>query len=249
MSTIVVEVCVDSRSPEYVTRSVKSAMEAGAKRIELCSDMHLDGLTPPEEHIKAARSAMGECRGLLCMIRPRGGDFFYSEDEIRVMEEQIAMAADSGADGIVLGVLNADQTIDEKALKRLTTIAKSKALSVTFHRAFDATGNHEAALERLLQHDVDRILTCGIGWEQKGTAVDGLPVLKKLLTRADRQLEIVVGGGLSKDNVVQIVSSLEPINSLMSFHLYSGVIENGEVSPKLVQMVYQNVCTPLIDHI
>ena len=241
MPSIDVEICVDSRSPEYVARSVKSAMEAGAKRIELCSDMHLDGLTPPEEHIKAARTAMGEREGLLCMIRPRGGDFIYSDDEILQMEKQIIMAADAGANGVVLGVLKEDRTIDEQALKQLTTVAKSRYLAVTFHRAFDATENHEATLDQLLQHDVDRILTCGTSWGQKGTAIDGLPVLKKILSRVGKQLEIVVGGGLSQDNEREVVGFLAPCNGLMSVHLHSGVMADGEVSPELVKTVCGNV--------
>ena len=241
MSKMALEICVDSRNPEYVARSVKTAIEAGAKRIELCSDMQQDGLTPLKAHIEAARKAMGENKGLLCMIRPRGGNFSYSENEIQQMEKQILIAADAGADGIVLGVLNDDQTIDEKALSRLTKIAKNRSLSVTFHRAFDATENPETALNLLLQYDIDRILTCGIGWGQKGSAVDGLPSLQKLLTKAEKKIEIVVGGGLSKDNVAKIVDSLAPMDGLMSVHLHSGVMENGEVASELVRTVHFNV--------
>ena len=120
MSRVDVEICVNSRDPEYVAKSVGVSIAAGAGRIELCSDMHLDGLTPPQEHIVAARDAMGSQRGLLCMIRPRGGGFIYTPDEVSLMEAQIRMAAEAGSNGVVLGALVAgDHSIDQKVLTRL----------------------------------------------------------------------------------------------------------------------------------
>ena len=238
MLSMDVEICVDSRDPEYVARSVKTAFSAGAKRIELCSDMHLDGLTPPGEHIQAARRAMGENSGLLCMIRPRSGNFFYSEQEVDLMEKQIDLAADSGADGVVFGALKAsDHSIDEKALGRLMYKAKSRYLDVTFHRAFDACQNMNASLDLLIEHGVDRVLTSGTAWESGDSAVQGLPVLEKLVRQAGKRLEMVVGGGVTPSNAHTIVQSLSlaPLNGSVSLHLHSGVMEAGEVSRELVK--------------
>ena len=239
LSSIDIEICVDSRDPVYVARSVERALSAGARRIELCAEMAEDGLTPPVEHITAARQAMGSVPGLMCMIRPRGGGFVYSADELDLMEAQIRSAFEAGANGIVLGTLLADGSIDKQNLQRLITVAKECGLEVTFHRAFDATPDFLASLEILMKSGVDRILTCGTAWGTSGSALTGLGVLEKLVRRAEKQVEIIIGGGVSPDNSREILSGLPVEQATVSLHAHSGVMTGGEVSRELVSAVCQ----------
>jgi copper homeostasis protein len=128
------------------------------------------------------------------MIRPRGGDFLYSDMELDVMRTDIELAKSLGADGLVLGVLNADGTIDEATTKALVELAKP--LPVTFHRAFDMTRDPSEALEAVIRTGAVRILTSG----QRPTAEAGAEVLKQLVQQAGRRIEIMAGAGVSADN-------------------------------------------------
>ncbi|MGI9275049.1 MAG: copper homeostasis protein CutC [Endozoicomonas sp.] len=241
LSSIDIEICVDSRDPDYVARSVERTVSAGARRIELCAEMAEDGLTPPAEHIIAARQAMGSVPGLICMIRPRGGDFVCSEDEINLMASQIRMASEAGANGVVLGILKADGSIDQQNLERLIGVAKECGLKVAFHRAFDATPDFLESLETLIETGVDRILTCGTAWGSSGTAMTGLSVLEKLVRRAGKQIEINVGGGVSPGNALVILSGLPVELGVVSLHAHSNVMMGGEVSRELVRALCQAV--------
>ena len=147
-SMISVEVCIHSKDDAYVSRSVNNAWKGGAERIELCAHMELDGLTPAVKHIELAREAFRDRPGLLPMIRPRGGDFFYCRDDIDLMERQIKAAAIAGADGVVIGVLDQRTSAVHKPYsERLVGMAREHELSVSFHRAFDATPDWQFALE------------------------------------------------------------------------------------------------------
>ncbi|MET4695528.1 copper homeostasis protein CutC [Endozoicomonas lisbonensis] len=230
-----IEVCINSASVDYVNRAAAAAELGGARRIELCAAMDQDGLTPAIEHIRAARKAFRP-EGLMVMVRPRAGNFYYSLEESDVMVRQIEMAARACADGVVLGGLRArDNAIDEGLLLRLLDTARSLKLTTTFHRAFDATLDPEKSLDTLMQLGVDRVLTSGTRWGSGEAAMQGVPLLNRLIAQAGQCIEIVVGGGLSPDNSPELMGQLVRSSGKVSLHAYSGVLHNGEVSSERVR--------------
>ncbi|MDX1701657.1 MAG: copper homeostasis protein CutC, partial [Melioribacteraceae bacterium] len=185
-------------------------------------------LTPKIEHIIKARKAFRDRQGLMVMIRPRSGDFSYSPQEIDQMIEQIHIAGESGADGIVLGVLRSnDNYVDTDLLLKLKEISSQYNFSVTFHRAFDATPDPLESVELLIQLGIDRILTSGTPWGDKGLALGGIDNLRKIVEISRGRIEIVIGGGISIFNVRNILSDLIITGKRISVHSYSGVQENG----------------------
>jgi copper homeostasis protein len=201
--------------------------------------MHLDGLTPSKEHIEVAREAFQDRPGLLVMIRPRAGNFSYNPQEIDEMLEQIVIAAKCGANGVVFGVLHEDDhSINLPKLKLLVHKARKLNLKTSFHRAFDATPNNSEALDSLIDLNVDRVLTSGVPWNKKGTALEGIQAIKKLVNRAEKRLEIVVGGSVSPANAQLILNEL-PGEAAISLHAYSSVLEEGYTSEKLVSDLVQ----------
>ncbi|MEZ4770914.1 MAG: copper homeostasis protein CutC [Caldilineales bacterium] len=136
MSHFPVEICIDARDDAAVRTAASAARLGGADRIELCSAMHLDGLTPDPRHIGIARDAFRDRPGLLVMVRPRDGDFSYDADEIDLMAGQIELAHQHRADGVVFGVLRAsDSRIAVAPMRRLVDVARGRDLAVTCHRA------------------------------------------------------------------------------------------------------------------
>lgn len=234
-----VEICVNSSARDYVFRSVSASYEGGAARIELCGDMSVGGITPEQDHILAAREAFQERKGLLCMIRPRGGDFFFSSDEVILMLQQIEMAAQSGADGVVIGTLSSKTgKIDVESVSRLLERARHFNLQVTFHRAFDATVDVYESLDTLMELGVNRVLTSGTAWDSSKGAVEGISVLSKLSRQAGSDIEIVVGGGVSPENAGSLVTDL---SAPVSVHAYSSVLEKNEVSVPRVEALLKAV--------
>ena len=187
------EVCVDS------VESAVAAERGGAARVELCSDLIEGGLTPSYGMLRTVRAAVNI--ELMAMVRPRGGDFCYSDAEFLVMQEDLAAAKDAGADGIVLGLLSPDGTVDTARTKHLLELARP--LPVTFHRAFDMTRDPFAALEQLAALRVDRLLTSG----QEPTVLEGVDLIAELVRRAGRRLIVMPGGGITDRNVGRIVSA------------------------------------------
>lgn len=237
---IPVEICVNSLNPDYVYRSVAAACEGGAARIELCGDMSLGGTTPTIEALEAAREAFQDRCGLQCMIRPRGGDFSFGTEEILLMEQQICDAAKARADGVVIGALALPgNTINRDVLGRLVDTAKTRNLSVTFHRALDATPNMFESLDILIQYGVDRILSSGTTWSSADGAFEGVRMLEQLMLKAENRLELVVGGGVGPDNAGKILQQLPVENHSTSIHAYSSVLDEGEVSVERVR----SLCT------
>lgn len=222
-----VEVCINSDSKQSVHESVNAALKGGASTIELCGAMHLDGLTPNMQQIIDARKAFIDKPGLMVMIRPRAGNFCYSNHEINLMCEQIKMSADVGADGIVLGTLFNNNTLAIDSLNKLLDIANKYKLISTFHRAFDATPNPLETLDLLIELKVNRILTSGTGWGQNKTALDGVDRLSQIINKSNGQIEIVIGGGVNNNNVDAILKQLPLLNNKISVHSYSGAQKNG----------------------
>ncbi|MBI9039333.1 MAG: copper homeostasis protein CutC [Bacteroidales bacterium] len=223
-----VEACINSDAIDGFNNPIKSAYLGGAARVELCSSMQFYGLTPKKEHIIEARKAFGNKKGLMVMIRPRKGDFSYSKQEIIIMHRQIQMAAEAGADGVVFGVLQkSDNRLNKSVFEELLQTCNSNNLQLTFHRAFDACPNPLETLDQLLELGVDRILTSGIPWGQKGNALEGVGKLNKYISQVNGKIEIVVGGGVNPSNVKKILNNLSLKKGNVSVHAYSGVQENG----------------------
>ena len=190
------EICVDS------VAGVRAAKAAGAHRVELCADLFEGGITPSRGTIRQARTVAGI--GLHVIIRPRGGDFVFNDDETAAMLADIETAKQEGADGVVIGVLTPDARVDEARSRAL--IAAAAPLAVTFHRAFDMTPDPFVALETLIGLGVQRILTSG----QEATALEGLPLIAELIQRAGERVIIMPGGGVTGRNVGRIVTEAHP---------------------------------------
>jgi copper homeostasis protein len=190
---ILIEACVGS---------VVSAVEAaagGADRVELCDNLHDGGTTPS---IGAMATA---CRHLdidvNAIIRPRGGDFLYSDLELEIMKEDIQQARELGINGIVFGILRADGTIDTDHCRQI--IGLCGGLSTTFHRAFDMTADPFAALETLVELGVDRVLTSG----QRPSAMAGIDLLTDLVERAGDRIIVMPGVGIDSGNIEQLIQT------------------------------------------
>lgn len=186
-----VEICVDS------AESALAAEQGGADRVELCNNLLEGGTTPSAGTIKVARRGLKI--GLHVLIRPRGGDFLYSARDMEVMREDILMAKDLGADGVVIGCLTAEGDIDASRTSEL--IALARPAKVTFHRAFDMCRDPFQALETLAGLGVERLLTSG----QEASCLEGLELLAELQRRAKGRLIIMPGGGITARNVRRIV--------------------------------------------
>lgn len=179
--------------------SAQAAAQGGAPRIELCSALHLDGLTPSAETIEAARRIEGLM--LHVLIRPREGDFVYSEAETATMLRDIRLAHQLGADGVVIGALTPEGDIDLPCCRRLIEAAQS--LPVTFHRAFDRARNPLQALEDIIALGCTRLLSSG----QAPTAEAGIPLLRQLVLQARGRLIVIPGAGVTPANARLILDA------------------------------------------
>jgi copper homeostasis protein len=176
-----------------------AAQAGGADRVELCDNLLEGGTTPSAGTIRVARRKLTV--GLHVIIRPRGGDFLYSEDEMDVMREDVRTAKELGADGVVIGCLTSRGEIDVERNRDL--IALARPLTVTFHRAFDMCRDPKTALEDLVNLGVNRLLTSG----QEATCVEGLELLRDLQVQAAGRVTIMPGGGLTPRNIRKVVEA------------------------------------------
>jgi copper homeostasis protein len=191
MTSILLEACVDS------VAGAVAAQTGGAQRVELCAGLLEGGVTPSAATVELTRQHIDI--GLNVMIRPRGGDFHYSPLEFEVMLKDIAVAKSLGADGVVVGILEPNGSIDTARTAQL--IAAARPMSVTFHRAFDMVADHQSALENLIQLGVHRILTSGL----EASAVEGADIIAQLVKQAAGRITIMAGGGVTERNVARIV--------------------------------------------
>jgi len=185
---------------EIAVHSVESAIAAeagGADRVELFSNPVEGGVTPSEGLIAVVRERF--LNDMHVMIRPRGGDFHCSDLELDVMLRDVNMAKRLGANGVVLGLVNVDGTVDIPRIRRL--VEASRPLSVTFHRALDVCVNLEKAVEDLITCGVDRVLTSG----GEASAVEGSKSIANLTRLAGNRIKIMAGGGIRPANIRQIV--------------------------------------------
>ena len=207
------EICANS------VASCIAAQEGGADRVELCSGIPEGGTTPSFGMIRKARASIDIALNVI--IRPRGGDFLYSEDELEEMIHDIRIAEELGADGLVFGCLTKEGNIDKRAMSILMEAAGS--LPVTFHRAFDHSADPLKALEDIIELGCARILTSGC----RPTALEGAPLLAQLVEKAGDRIIIMPGCGVKESNIAEIArlsgarefhfSAREPVESGMIF--------------------------------
>lgn len=184
------------------------AVENGAGRIELCVELNTGGLTPPPELVRRC-SALPIPVNVL--VRPRAGDFVFTEEETEIMARDIQMCRMEGAAGVVIGALTPEGDVDMTVMKRLMSVAKKDAgLSVTFHRAFDVCRNPFEALEDIIALGCDRILTSG----QKDTAPEGAELIAALVGKAGDRIIIMPGSGVTPANL----DSLQRLTGAGEFH-------------------------------
>ena len=207
---ILLEVCVDS------VDSALAAQEGGADRIELCSVLSEGGITPSHALIEQALSKINIPINVL--IRPRPGDFCYSENEFEIMKRDIEFVKSLELNGVVFGILNIDGTIDKKRNTEL--IEYARPMSVTFHRAFDLTPGPFEALELLILMEFDRILTSG----HESIVPEGLELLKALVKRAGDKIIVIPGGGVNENNVKHILN----ITNAKEIHSSASVIRKND---------------------
>lgn len=178
--------------------SVHAAVRGGAPRIELCSHLELDGLTPAWEDLREARELYPNLT-IHVLVRPREGNFVYSPAEVRRMCESVGIALDLGTDAVVVGALTAQGEVDEEAMKELLDAASGAP--VTFHRAFDVCARPFDAMAKIAELGCNRILTSG----QAPSALMGADMLRELQSRAPEGLTILPGGGIGPENAGHIL--------------------------------------------
>jgi copper homeostasis protein len=216
-SPVLLEVCANS------VESALAAQQGGAARVELCENLYEGGTTPSHGDILLARKLLHI--KLYVLIRPRGGDFLYTDVEYEVITADVKHCIEAGCDGIVLGMLNADGTVDKERCAKLVQMAKRMGVGVTFHRAFDMCADLDQALEDIISLGCERVLTSG----GKSTAIEGSRIISELVKKAAGRIAIMPGSGINENNVEDLVR-------------FTGVreVHSSARSRKQSQMLYKN---------
>jgi copper homeostasis protein len=194
------------------------AQDAGADRIELCDNPGEGGTTASYGFIKTAREKLHI--DLYPMIHPRGGDFFYTDEEFEIVKTDVKLCKELGCNGVVIGVLTKDGKVDKKRCSILVDCAYP--LGITFHRAFDRTADPFESLEEIIDIGCERILTSG----QRPTAAEGAQLLKQLIKQADDRIIIMPGSGVRSDNVARLAKE----TGAVEFHTSARVRVPGKMT-------------------
>lgn len=202
--------------------SCQIAQKLKIQRIEFCEDYANGGVTPSQENIIKARQIFEN--ELFVMIRPRGGDFVYSAAELEEMKAQILFCKEQKCDGVVFGILNAENEIDIENCKILAQLAQP--MQCTFHRAFDRIENVEQGLEELINIGFQRVLTSG----KAKTAMEGVAVLKKIIEQAQGRITILVGGGVRSTNIAELISKTQAQEFHTAAILQGDMVDAGELA-------------------
>ena len=190
---MIFEVCVDS------VEGVLAAQQAGAQRVELCDNLVEGGTTPSLGVVRVARRRAA--LAVYVIVRPRGGDFVYTEAEFEAMQQDILALKQEGVDGVVLGLLRSDGSVDVERTQALVELARP--LRVTFHRAFDLSREAGEALEAVCSLGIERVLTSG----QAATALEGAACIAGLVRQAGERVIILAGGGITAGNAAAVVAA------------------------------------------
>lgn len=190
---MILEICVDN------LESVAVCAAAGVERIELCACLADGGLTPSAGFLQAARNVYGG--KIMAMLRPRGGDFCYSAQEVDLMLAEVDFLRAGGADGIVFGMLRPDGTVDEDACRKIIT--RAEGMEIVFHRAIDVSRDLHESLETLIALGVTRVLTSG----GQPDVARGAETLAMLVEQAAGRIAILAGGGLKVEGIANLVRS------------------------------------------
>ena len=197
----------------FTIESCEIIQQSGAHRIELCDNAVEGGTTPSFGMIKAAREKVSI--DLFPIIRPRGGDFLYNEDEFKIMLQDVKLCKQLGCNGVVIGLLTADGSIDIKRTAQI--IGAVLPMQVTFHRAFDRCKDPFKALEQLIQLGCSRILTSG----QQPLAAQGGDLIAQLVKAADKKIIIMPGSGVRKDNIKMLAGTTGAVEFHTSLRSYA----------------------------
>ncbi|WOC28571.1 copper homeostasis protein CutC [Pseudoalteromonas sp. N1230-9] len=231
----ILEVCINEGDLKQLANNISTASNLGARRFELCSNLHLGGLTPSLSAIDCAVKSLTNSAELVVMVRPEAGDFIVSAECYELMEKQITMAANAGAHGVVFGAVKRGE-LDLDVTRSLVATAKHYGLMVTFHRAFDTLTNPLSALDKLISLRVDRILTAGTPWQSGQSAVDGLNQINTYLAHSANQIEIVMGGGVTLDNAATLWQLINNYSAKAAVHVHSCVHnENGAINAEAIK--------------
>ena len=203
----ILEICLDS------VESCVAAERGGAQRVELCANLAEDGTTPSAGMVATVRDRV--TMGIFVMIRPRGGDFCYSDTEYEVMKSDVVFAKQLGADGVVFGLLNRDGQIDLERTCELTRLARP--MGVTFHRAFDMTADPFRSLDALIDSGVERVLTSG----HARSAAEGIGIIQRLVKQGSGRIQVMAGVGITADNARDIRDK----TGVQEIHVGSGASE------------------------
>jgi copper homeostasis protein len=198
-------------------QSALIAQQMGASRIELCNSPAEGGTTPSLSTVEIARNHLR--LDLFPIIRPREGDFLYSEEEYQIMKSDIMYCKKAGCDGVVIGLLNPDGSIDKSRVSRLVEIAYP--MEVTFHRAFDWCANPFEAMEDIITTGCTRLLSSG----QKPTAPEGAQLLKELVRQAEDRIVVMPGSGIRSSNLSGIIE----ITGAEEFHSSARVLHKSRM--------------------
>lgn len=206
---------------EICAANIQSALAAeagGASRIELCDNLYEGGTTPSYATINMAVKNLSI--EVMVMIRPRGGDFCYSDMEFEIMKQDIEICKELGVHGVVFGILLPDGQVDEKRTQEL--VVHARPLEVTFHRAFDMTPEPDEALETLIRCGVDRLLTAG----HQNTVPEGRALIRQLVKQAGNRITVMPGSGLNEENI----RSLRDFTGAREFHLTGRVATESRMT-------------------
>lgn len=201
MNNYILEACVDS------VESALAAAEGGATRLELCSNLIIGGTTPSPWLFREIRKYTNI--KIHALIRPRFGDFCYTNPEFEIIKQAVADFKEMGVEGVVIGILNPDGTVNMSQMKELMQIAGN--MSVTLHRAFDVCADPFKALEQAIELGIDTILTSG----QKNVCTEGAELLKELVEKSEDKVTIQVGGGVN----AQVIRQMYPLTHARAYHM------------------------------
>lgn len=236
-----IEVCLSTDSLEVLTKNVRTALEHGASRLELCSSMFSDGLTPSHEAAAIACEMSAGKMEVLTMIRPHARDFNYSKKDVDLILRSIEKFSILGADGIVFGAIDKTaKCIDLDVTNDIVDLCFSLGLKATFHRAFDVLADRNIGLEQLISVGVSRVLTSGTAWHSGFSADRGIEEIKRTIRLAANRTEIVIGGGVSEKNAGLLYGLQQEVKSVVSLHAFSSV-HSGLLldAKKLEALVYE----------